>query len=61
VTERLPPENAASYVLNDLHLIALDGARYERDGARLGELGHMKTSEVGDVLERTYAPPPSQL
>jgi Putative transposase len=37
-----------------LNLVALDGAWYERDGELVwGELGHMKTSEVGDVLERT--------
>lgn len=37
-----------------LHLIALDGA-YHEQGAELAweGLGHLKTSEVGEVLERT--------
>ena len=37
-----------------LHLVALDGAYHER-GAELAwqALGHLKTSEVGEVLERT--------
>jgi len=37
-----------------LHLVALDGA-YHEQGAELAwhALGHLKTSEVGEVLERT--------
>jgi hypothetical protein len=37
-----------------LHLVSLDGAYHEEDGALVWEgLGHLKTSEVGEVLERS--------
>ena len=37
-----------------LHLVALDGAWYEQDGELCWQgLGHLKTSEVGSVLEST--------
>jgi hypothetical protein len=36
-----------------LHVVALDGAYHEEDGELVWEgLGHLKTSEVGEVLER---------
>jgi hypothetical protein len=37
-----------------LHLVALDGACHEQDAELVWHaLGHLKTSEVGEVLERT--------
>ncbi|NJR43437.1 MAG: hypothetical protein HC767_13035 [Akkermansiaceae bacterium] len=36
-----------------LHVVALDGVWFEKDGELGGEgLGHLRTSEVGEVLER---------
>jgi hypothetical protein len=46
------PAVAASGV-SHLHVIALDGAWREEDGELAWEgLGHLRTSEVGEVLER---------
>ena len=40
-----------------LHMMALDGTWCEKDGELAWEgLGHLRTSEVGEVLERGAAP-----
>jgi hypothetical protein len=52
--DRSPPCSGRRSTNPHIHMVALDGTWYE-EGAELAfeALGHLKTSEVGEVLERT--------